>query len=157
VFTTALHWSLTLSQTDPVHTALFYLSKIHLNIIHLATYCSSSGLFPLNFNILCKPNCLYVLTRLIQYLAVITILTFGKHGAQSTLYVCLCLTFRRVCVKYIAAAMERLKEKHSVAERDLSLLERILAGDPDPSTACILALDLILVGIDTVSSCIVDT
>jgi hypothetical protein len=55
-------------------------------------------------------------------------------------------------VKYIAAAMEHLNTKHSVAERDLSLLERILAGDPDPSTACILALDLILVGIDTVSS-----
>jgi hypothetical protein len=63
------------------------------------------------------------------------------------------LTFRRVCAKYIAAAMRRLDAKGRVAERELSLLERILAGDPDPSTACILALDFILVGIDTVSSC----
>lgn len=55
-------------------------------------------------------------------------------------------------MKYIDAAMERLKTKQSFDERDLSLVERILAGESDPKTAYILALDLILVGIDTVSS-----
>jgi hypothetical protein len=55
-------------------------------------------------------------------------------------------------MKYIDAAMERLKTKQSLDERDLSLVERILAGESDPKTAYTLALDLILVGIDTVSS-----
>ena len=62
------------------------------------------------------------------------------------------MTFRRVCMKYIDAAVERLKTKRSVVESDLSLLERILAAEADPNTAYIFALDLILVGIDTVSS-----
>jgi hypothetical protein len=56
-----------------------------------------------------------------------------------------------VCAKYIDAAMERLSTKGPADERDLSLLERVLASEPDRSTACIFALDLILVGIDTVS------
>jgi hypothetical protein len=30
-----------LSQTNPIHTTLFYLSKIHLNIIHTPTSWSS--------------------------------------------------------------------------------------------------------------------
>jgi hypothetical protein len=55
-------------------------------------------------------------------------------------------------MKYIDEAMERLKTKQSIDERDLSLVERILAEESDPKTAYILALDLILVGIDTVSS-----
>lgn len=42
----------------------------------------------------------------------------------------------------------RIKETHN--ERDLSLIERILAKEPNPKTASVLALDLILVGIDTV-------
>lgn len=46
--------------------------------------------------------------------------------------------------------MERLKTKEIQNEKDLSLIERILANEPDPKTAYILALDLILVGIDTV-------
>ncbi|XP_053977773.1 probable cytochrome P450 301a1, mitochondrial isoform X1 [Hylaeus volcanicus] len=59
--------------------------------------------------------------------------------------------FIEVCMKYIDAAMERLKTKEAVDESDLSLVERILAKETDPKMACILALDLILVGIDTVS------
>jgi hypothetical protein len=55
-------------------------------------------------------------------------------------------------MKYIDAAVGRLKTKHCVDESDLSLLERILAAEPDPNTAYIFALDLILVGIDTVST-----
>lgn len=53
-------------------------------------------------------------------------------------------------MKYIDSAAERLKTKDSSAE--LSLLERILVSETDPKTAYVLALDLILVGIDTVSS-----
>lgn len=52
-------------------------------------------------------------------------------------------------MKYIDSAVERLKTKEN--SNDLSLLERILVSEPDPKTAYVLALDLILVGIDTVS------
>jgi hypothetical protein len=60
----------------------------------------------------------------------------------------------RICTKHIDTAMERLKSKTVIDEHDLSLVERILANEPDPKTAYILALDLILVGIDTVSDAI---
>ncbi|KDR22802.1 putative cytochrome P450 301a1, mitochondrial [Zootermopsis nevadensis] len=59
--------------------------------------------------------------------------------------------FIQICTKYIDAAMERLKTKENVDDQDLSLVERILAGESDPKTAYILALDFILVGIDTIS------
>ena len=54
-------------------------------------------------------------------------------------------------MKHIDAAVERLKNKKVVDEMDLSLVERILAKETDTKMAYILALDLILVGIDTVS------
>lgn len=54
-------------------------------------------------------------------------------------------------MKYIDDAMIRLKNKsQSTNESELSLVERILANESDPKTAYVLALDLILVGIDTV-------
>lgn len=53
-------------------------------------------------------------------------------------------------MKYIDAALVRLKNKKSINDEDLSLVERILAKENDPKIAYILALDLILVGIDTV-------
>ena len=57
-------------------------------------------------------------------------------------------------MKYIDAAIERLKEKKNsgieMQESELSLVERILAKESNPKMAYILALDLILVGIDTV-------
>ncbi|KAF2885238.1 hypothetical protein ILUMI_20930 [Ignelater luminosus] len=59
--------------------------------------------------------------------------------------------FIEICTKYIDEAMGRLKVKESHNEKDLSLVERILAKEPNPKTASILALDLILVGIDTIS------
>jgi cytochrome P450 len=59
--------------------------------------------------------------------------------------------FVKICTKHIDTAMERLKSKTVIDEHDLSLVERILANEPDPKTAYILALDLILVGIDTIS------
>lgn len=55
-------------------------------------------------------------------------------------------------MKYIDEAMERLRNKDPTnPHSELSLVERILANEPDPKMAYILALDLILVGIDTVS------
>lgn len=54
-------------------------------------------------------------------------------------------------MKYIDAAFERLKHKSTVDERELSVMERILARESNPKLVYILALDLILVGIDTVS------
>lgn len=55
-------------------------------------------------------------------------------------------------MKYIDEAMERLRNKDpNDPNNELSLVERILANEPDPKMAYILALDLILVGIDTVS------
>lgn len=53
-------------------------------------------------------------------------------------------------MKHIDAAMQSLKTKTAANDHDLSLVERILANEPDPKTAYVLALDLILVGIDTV-------
>lgn len=55
-------------------------------------------------------------------------------------------------MKYIDAAIVRLKNKETVDENDLSLVERILAKETDPKMAYIFALDLILVGIDTASN-----
>lgn len=46
--------------------------------------------------------------------------------------------------------MERLKTKTIRDEKELSLVERILANESDIKMAYIFALDLILVGIDTV-------
>ncbi|KAL1505572.1 hypothetical protein ABEB36_005108 [Hypothenemus hampei] len=59
--------------------------------------------------------------------------------------------FVEICMKHIDEAMERLRQKTVKNENDLSLVERILASESDPKTAYILALDLILVGIDTIS------
>ncbi|KAF5302351.1 hypothetical protein FQA39_LY10390 [Lamprigera yunnana] len=59
--------------------------------------------------------------------------------------------FVEICTKYIDEAMVRLQNKTNQNENDLSLIERILAKEPNPKTATILALDLILVGIDTIS------
>lgn len=55
-------------------------------------------------------------------------------------------------MKYIDCAMERLKNKSVINEKEFSVMERILSKESDPRLVYILALDLILVGIDTVSS-----
>ena len=62
----------------------------------------------------------------------------------------------RICMKYIDQALDRLKSKTLSNEEDLSLIERILISESDPNLACILALDLILVGIDTVTKTKID-
>ncbi|KRT81820.1 cytochrome P450 [Oryctes borbonicus] len=59
--------------------------------------------------------------------------------------------FVKICTKYVDEAMERLQKKKITPDSDLSLIERILANEPNKKTAYVLALDLILVGIDTIS------
>ncbi|XP_067000510.2 probable cytochrome P450 49a1 [Anabrus simplex] len=57
--------------------------------------------------------------------------------------------------KHIGQALERLQARGPISsESDSSLLERILAQNPDPKTACVLALDMFLVGIDTTSTAV---
>lgn len=62
--------------------------------------------------------------------------------------------FVDVCMKYIQSATERMKEM-TPAERasqgEPSLLEKVITSEKNEKIACIMALDLILVGIDTVS------
>ncbi|XP_028047301.1 probable cytochrome P450 49a1 [Monomorium pharaonis] len=53
--------------------------------------------------------------------------------------------------KYTAAALSRAKNNRD-SDRELSLLERVLACEGDTKVASILALDLFLVGVDTTSS-----
>jgi hypothetical protein len=48
-FTIAIHWSLSLAQTNPVNTVLSYVSKIHLSIINPPSLSFPSGLVPSSF------------------------------------------------------------------------------------------------------------
>lgn len=52
--------------------------------------------------------------------------------------------------KYTAAALSRAKNNMD-SDKELSLLERVLALEGDTKIASILALDLFLVGVDTVN------
>jgi hypothetical protein len=54
-------------------------------------------------------------------------------------------------VKYINQAMERLKTMPEDSYRELTVLEKLLVSDPDPKTAVVMALDMIMAGIDTVT------
>lgn len=56
-------------------------------------------------------------------------------------------------MKYIQEATERMKANSSVGStmEEPSLLERVLKTEKNEKLACVMALDLILVGIDTVS------
>ena len=58
-----------------------------------------------------------------------------------------------ITMKHINRALENVRQFGPAnIDNDSSLLQRVLALDPDhPKTACILALDMFLVGIDTVS------
>lgn len=62
--------------------------------------------------------------------------------------------FVEICMKYIQAATAKMKSR-SPAERaalgEPSLLEKVILSEKNEKIACIMALDLILVGIDTVS------
>lgn len=57
-------------------------------------------------------------------------------------------------MKYIKSATERMNTTESqtnALEGEPSLLERVIRSEKDEKIAVIMALDLILVGIDTVS------
>lgn len=54
-------------------------------------------------------------------------------------------------MKYIQEATERMKANGLSSMEEPSLLERVLKAENNEKLACIMALDLILVGIDTVS------
>lgn len=54
-------------------------------------------------------------------------------------------------MKYVRLAFEKQKKQTTICEHNASLLQRVLAIEPDnPKLATILALDMFLVGIDTV-------
>jgi len=53
-------------------------------------------------------------------------------------------------MKYIKNATERMKTADNRTMAELSLLERVLKAGNSEKVACVMALDLILVGIDTV-------
>lgn len=57
----------------------------------------------------------------------------------------------RLCMRHITATVKRLEEGGVEAERAGSLVESILKQHSDPKMAAVLALDLFLVGVDTVS------
>ncbi|PSN42150.1 hypothetical protein C0J52_18992 [Blattella germanica] len=57
--------------------------------------------------------------------------------------------FFDVAMKYISQAMIRLKSLPEDSDRELTVLEKLLARDPDPKTAIVMALDMMTAGIDT--------
>jgi len=58
-------------------------------------------------------------------------------------------------MKYIGSATERLRTQEVKREgHEPSLLEKVIMSEKDEKIATIMALDLILVGIDTVNSVI---
>lgn len=62
--------------------------------------------------------------------------------------------FVEVCMKYIQSATEKMKSTTSEQKQlqgEPSLLERVIMAEKDEKIACVMALDLILVGIDTVN------
>lgn len=55
-------------------------------------------------------------------------------------------------MKHITIAMDKLDLSKEVNDENMSLVESILRKTKDPKIAAVLALDLLLVGVDTVSS-----
>lgn len=59
---------------------------------------------------------------------------------------------RRLCMKHINIAIENMNNSTTVKEEEnLSIIERIMQKTGNPKIAAVLALDLFLVGVDTVS------
>jgi len=54
-------------------------------------------------------------------------------------------------MKYINQAMERLKAMPEDSDRELTVLEKLLIRDPNPITAVVMALDMMIAGTDTVT------
>ena len=58
-------------------------------------------------------------------------------------------------MKHINIAMENMKNNTSIKDEEtLSIIERIVQKTGNPKIAAVLALDLFLVGVDTVSHCV---
>lgn len=58
----------------------------------------------------------------------------------------------RICMKYIKSATNKMKNNKDLALRgEPSLIERVIELEKSEKLATIMALDMILVGIDTVS------
>ena len=62
-----------------------------------------------------------------------------------------CDFFYRVALKYINQAAERLKDLPNDIDRDLTVLGKIVAKDPNPKPATVMALGTMFAAIDTVS------
>ncbi|XP_050096636.1 probable cytochrome P450 49a1 [Anopheles aquasalis] len=62
-------------------------------------------------------------------------------------------TFRELCMRHINIAMEKMNSstEEEKSEERISLVERILQKTNNPKIAAVLALDLIMVGVDTTS------
>lgn len=58
-----------------------------------------------------------------------------------------------MCLKYITQCIEEMKTKsyENMRDQDISILEQILLKTGNTKLAAVLALDLFLVGVDTVS------
>jgi hypothetical protein len=61
--------------------------------------------------------------------------------------------FNRLCMKHIEIAMSKLNLEQEVNSEHISIVEQILRETRNPKIAAVLALDLMLVGVDTVSGC----
>ncbi|CAB3372379.1 Hypothetical predicted protein [Cloeon dipterum] len=59
--------------------------------------------------------------------------------------------FTAVALKYVNEAIERSKKIPTEDENKMSVLERFLKRDPNPTRAVIMALDMLMAGVDTTS------
>jgi len=67
--------------------------------------------------------------------------------------------FRSLCLKHIENTMQKMTKKNfnRIKEEDVSIVERILLNSNNPKLAAVLALDLMLVGVDTTSIALAST
>jgi len=55
-------------------------------------------------------------------------------------------------MKHITQAMERLKAMPEDSDRELTVLEKLLIRDPVPRAVVVMALDMMGVGVNTVTT-----
>ncbi|KAF4523552.1 hypothetical protein B566_EDAN012000 [Ephemera danica] len=60
-------------------------------------------------------------------------------------------TFKDVSMRHIENAQRRLTEKPQQDEAEMSVLEKLLLRDPNPKKATVMAIDMMMAGIDTTS------
>ncbi|KAJ9596905.1 hypothetical protein L9F63_012070 [Diploptera punctata] len=59
--------------------------------------------------------------------------------------------FVQVSLKYVNEAMKRIESLPDNPNRELTILEKILRRDPDPKTGVVMALEMMVAGVDTTS------